>query len=246
MMMLSKKTALITGASRGIGRGIAHLFAEHGCFVGINFLKDVPAARKTEQIVKKTSDGLLLQGDVSDKQAVKSMVDQLVDERGSIDILVHNAGMYQRHQFNEISASEWKRLLEVNLSSGYYLCQQILPFMNKGGKIIFISSQLAFKGSSHGADYATSKAGMLGLMKSLALELADIPIYVNAVAPGTIDTDIIADYTLEMRKKREKQIPLGRLGTAEDIAKTCLFFASDLSDYVTGETLQVNGGLYIH
>jgi 3-oxoacyl-[acyl-carrier protein] reductase len=118
--------------------------------------------------------------------------------------------------------------------------------MKPGSKIIFISSQLAFRGSSHGADYASSKAGMLGLMHSLALELASKKINVNAVAPGTIDTDIIANYTDEMRQQRIKEIPLRRFGIPDDIANTCLFLASDLSDYITGETINVNGGLYIH
>ncbi len=118
--------------------------------------------------------------------------------------------------------------------------------MKIGCKIIFLSSQLAFRGSSHGADYATSKAGILGLMRSLALELAQKKINVNAVAPGTIDTDIIANYTEKMRQERIKEIPLKRLGTPEDIANTCLFLASDLSSYITGETINVNGGFYIH
>jgi 3-oxoacyl-[acyl-carrier protein] reductase len=118
--------------------------------------------------------------------------------------------------------------------------------MKSGGRIIFISSQLAFKGSPHGSDYTTSKAGMLGLMRSLALELSGRNILVNAVAPGTIDTDIIAGYTKEMREKRAKEIPLGRLGVPEDVANVCLFLASDLSSYITGETINVNGGLYIH
>ena len=121
-----------------------------------------------------------------------------------------------------------------------------IPHMKKGGRIIFISSQLAFKGSSHGADYAASKAGILGLMRSLALELADKKINVNAVAPGTIDTDIIASYTEKQRREREMQIPLKRIGSPEDIANACLFLASSLSGYITGETIHVNGGLYIH
>ena len=117
--------------------------------------------------------------------------------------------------------------------------------MPPDSKIIFISSQLALKGSTHGADYATSKAGMLGLMRSLALELANKKINVNAVAPGTIETNLIANYSKEMRNKRIKEIPLKRLGTPEDIANTCLFLASNLSNYITGETINVNGGLYI-
>ena len=117
--------------------------------------------------------------------------------------------------------------------------------MKEGGKIIFISSQLAFRGSSHGADYTASKAGMLGLMRSLALELAARKINVNAIAPGTIDTDIIAGYSREQRMRRIEEIPLKRLGTPEDIANACLFLASNLADYITGEVILVTGGLYI-
>jgi 3-oxoacyl-[acyl-carrier protein] reductase len=117
--------------------------------------------------------------------------------------------------------------------------------MQKNSKIIFISSQLAQKGSTHGGDYASSKAGILGLMKSLALELSERNINVNAVAPGTIDTDLLESYTKEMRQKRIDEIPLKRLGTPEDVANTCLFLATELSSYITGETINVNGGLYI-
>jgi len=126
------------------------------------------------------------------------------------------------------------------------MCKECIPHMGPDGRIIFISSQLAFKGSTHGADYAASKAGMLGLMKSLALEMAPWNITVNAIAPGTIDTDIITFYTPEMRQKRISDIPLARLGTPQDIANVSLFLASDLAGYITGETIQVNGGLYIH
>lgn len=244
--MLSNKTALITGASRGIGRGIAQLFSEKGCFVGINYRNDDAAAEQTLKLVKKKGNGMLLKGDASNLNDMETIVNQLVEKRSSIDILINNAGIYERNRFEDISIEAWDKIINVNLTSCYYLCQLILPHMGKEGRIIFISSQLAFKGSAHGSDYATSKAGMLGLMRSLALELADIPIYVNAVAPGTIDTDIIAHYTSEMRKNRMKDIPLNRLGTAEDIAKTCLFLASNLSTYITGETINVNGGLYIH
>ena len=136
--------------------------------------------------------------------------------------------------------------MSINLTSCFNLCKQATPYMKPGSKIIFISSQLAFRGSLHGADYASSKAGMLGLMRSLALELASKKINVNSVAPGTIDTDIIANYTKGMRQQRIKEIPLKRFGTPDDIANSCLFLASDLSDYITGETINVNGGLYIH
>lgn len=245
--MLKGKTALITGASRGIGRAIAQVFAENKAFVGINYLSN---EKKAEEILKQIQDkggnGILLKGDVSNPKDVESIVKTFVNKTNSLDILVNNAGIYNRSFFNKLSYEKWNKVISVNLTGCFNLCKQCLPYMKQGSKIIFISSQLAFRGSSHGADYAASKAGMLGLMRSLALELSSKKINVNAVAPGTIDTDIITNYTEEMRKQRIKEIPLQRFGTPTDIANTCLFLASGLSNYITGETINVNGGLYIH
>jgi 3-oxoacyl-[acyl-carrier protein] reductase len=246
MELLEGKTAIITGASRGIGRAIAIKFAEHGAFVGINYFKSKDGAEETLGEVKKSSDGMLLEADVSDYGEVKDMVNKFLERTGSIDIVVNNAGIYRRSSFLNISSRQWDEVMNVNLKGCYNVCMHSIPHMKKGGRIIFISSQLAFKGSSHGADYAASKAGILGLMRSLALELADKKINVNAVAPGTIDTDIIASYTEKQRREREMQIPLKRIGSPEDIANACLFLASSLSGYITGETIHVNGGLYIH
>ncbi|RLF42545.1 MAG: SDR family NAD(P)-dependent oxidoreductase [Thermoplasmata archaeon] len=244
--MLSGKNALITGASRGIGRAIAIKFAENGAFVGINYNRSEDKAKEVLKIVKsKGGEGILLKGDVSSPKDCKKIVDDFVGERESIDVLVLNAGIYERGGFLEIDEKRWERVISTNLSSCYYILKFAIPHMKEGGSIIFISSQLAFKGSRHGADYAASKAGMLGLMRSLALELAP-KIRVNAVAPGTIDTDIISGYTQEMREKRISEIPLRRLGKPEDVANVCLFLASDLSSYITGEVINVNGGLYIH
>jgi 3-oxoacyl-[acyl-carrier protein] reductase len=245
--MLEDKSAIITGSSRGIGRGIAIKFAEQSAFVGINYVSNDTEAMKTlEQVKKESGDGMLLKADVSDHKNVKKMLKKFLRKRDEINILVNNAGIYFRNSFENITLDTWKKILQVNLTSCYNLCKEVIPYMKSNSKIIFISSQLAFRGSSHGSDYATTKAGMLGLMRSLALELADKKINVNAVAPGTIDTDIIAHYTKDKRIERIKQIPLGRLGVPEDIANVCLFLASDLSDYITGETINVNGGLYIH
>ena len=244
--MLSGKNALITGASRGIGKAIAIKFAENGAFVGINYNRSEDKAKEVLKIVKsKGGEGILLKGDVSSPKDCKKIVDDFVGERESIDVLVLNAGIYERGGFLEIDEKRWERVISTNLSSCYYILKFAIPHMKEGGSIIFISSQLAFKGSRHGADYAASKAGMLGLMRSLALELAP-KIRVNAVAPGTIDTDIISSYTQEMREKRISEIPLRRLGKPEDVANVCLFLASDLSSYITGEVINVNGGLYIH
>ncbi|UCF50476.1 MAG: 3-oxoacyl-ACP reductase FabG [Thermoplasmatales archaeon] len=245
--MLKEKTAIITGASRGIGKAIAEIFAENNAFVGINYYKSQLFAEETfKKIKEKDGKAILLKGDVSNPKEVESFIKKFVSKSKHIDILVNNAGIYERSNFEKISHKTWNNVISTNLSGCFNVCKQAIPYMKPGGKIIFISSQLAYRGSSHGADYASSKAGMLGLMRSLALELACKKINVNAVAPGTIDTDIIANYSEEVRKQRKKEIPLNRLGTPKDIANTCLFLASNLSDYITGETINVNGGLYIH
>ena len=245
--MLKDKTALITGASRGIGRGIAQKFAENGAYIGINYVSFEKGAKETLKIIQDNGgDGMLLKGDVSKQKDVERIVNTFVNRTRNIDILVNNAGVYDRIYFNELSLEKWEKVLSINLTGCFNLCKKAIPHMKKGSKIIFISSQLALKGSTHGADYATSKAGILGLARSLALELAEREINVNTVAPGTIDTDIIADYTADMKKQRAEEVPLGRLGTAEDVADTCLFLASNLSNYITGVTIDVNGGLYIH
>lgn len=245
--MLKGKTALITGASRGIGRAIADVFADHDCYVGINYVSHDKEAKQTLQSLKNgNKSGMLLKADISNKNDIIQIVSDLTKVRDSIDILVLNAGIYHRHGFKDISLKEWNRLINVNLNSAYIVTKEVLPFMPQDGRIIVISSQLAFKGTHHGADYATSKAGLIGLMRSLSLELAQNNILVNAIAPGTIDTDIIANYSEQQRQSRMNEIPLHRLGKPNDIANVALFLASDLASYITGETINVNGGLYIH
>jgi 3-oxoacyl-[acyl-carrier protein] reductase len=245
--MLKGKTCLITGASRGIGRGIAEKFAEHGAFIGINYYSNHEKARETlEKVIKNGSKGILLKGDVSNPNDVEKIISTFIKKAKNIDILVNNAGIYVRNNFQEITNESWDKVLKTNLTSCFYICKKSLPYMKSGSNIIFISSQLAFKGTPHGTDYATTKAGMLGLMRSLALELADKKIRVNAVAPGTINTDLIVNYSKKMRQQRINEIPLKRIGTPEDIANACLFLGSNLSSYITGETINVNGGLYIH
>ncbi len=243
--MLHGKNAIVTGASRGIGRAIAIKFAENGAFVGINYIKNDEMASNTLKIVKSYSDGILLKGDVGDSKEAKEIVDNFIGVAKRIDILVNNAGIYKRKKIFELDEEQWDETLRINLKSCYNMCKNALTYMHEGGKIIFISSQLALKGSSHGADYAASKSGMLGFMRSLALELASRKINVNAIAPGTIDTDLILGYSKKEREERIKEIPLGRIGKPEDVANVCLFLASNLADYITGETINVNGGLYI-
>ena len=241
------KTVIITGGTKGIGRAIALKLARQWYNLALNYNTDKDAAQDTLKECKKIHpQTILIKGDVSNRVDVENIVKMLVDSQGNIDVLVNNAAIYNRGKFEEITLEDWDNVLSVNLTSCFNMCQQVIPHMCSGGKIIFMSSQFAFRGSSHGADYAATKAGMLGLMRSLALELAGRNICVNAVNPGTIDTDLLSGYTEEMRQKRAEEIPLGRLGTPNDVDNVCLFLASNLSDYVTGETISVNGGLYIH
>jgi len=246
-MLLKEKTVLVTGGSRGIGKAIVLHCARQGAIVGINYHRHEQEAQDTlAHIIKQGGTGLLLKGDVSQRQQVNDMIHLFTETHDHIDVLVHNAGIYQRATIGTLSSDQWRHTLSVNLDSCLYLVQAATPHIGKNGRIIFIASQLAFKGTPHGADYATSKAGMLGCMRSFALELAPRDITVNAIAPGTIDTDLIAGYTEKQRRQRAQEIPLGRIGTPDDIAQVCVFLASELSGYITGETINVNGGLYIH
>ena len=245
--MLKNKTAIITGASRGIGKAIALKFAKNNCFVGINYYSNKKAAEDTLKKIKRNGgSGILLKGDISNRNDVNNIVKRFLKESKNIDILINNNVIYFINSFEEKLHKTLNTVLSVNLTGSYNMCKEVLPYMKKNSRIIFISSQLAFRGSSHGSDYAASKAGQLGLMRSLAIELASKKILVNAVAPGTVDTDIISDYTKSQRKKRASEVPLKRLGNPKDIAGACLYLASDLSNYITGETINVNGGLYIH
>jgi len=214
--------------------------------VGINYRSSGGEARKVLETVKGHSDGMLLKADVSQEKEVAVMIEELVGQRTHIHIVVNNAGIYQRASFDELEPEQWRRILGVNLDGAYHVTRHALPHIPQQGRVVFISSQLAFKGSSHGTDYAASKAGMLGMARSLARELAPRHITVNVVAPGTIDTDMIGGYTPEKKRERASLVPLGRLGTPQDVAYACLFLASPWADYITGETINVNGGLYIH
>jgi len=243
-MLLKNKRALITGASRGIGAATAIKFAKEGAFVGINYNKSEKQAEKVLDEVKKYSDGILLKADVSKRDEVKSMVEKFVDKYGKIDTLVCNAGIYIREKLREMSLENWRKTLDINLNGVFYTVKEALDYIPKGGSIIIISSQIALKGTEHGAHYAASKAALLGFAKSLALELAP-DIRVNCIAPGYVDTDLLSGDTPEKRKWRIEQVPLKRIASPEEIANVCVFLASNMSSYITGETIVATGGLYI-
>ena len=245
---LEGKKAIVTGASRGIGRGIAEKFAEEGAIVGINYYKSEGEAQEVFRHVTSKSDGVLLQGDVSVEKDCQNMVKRFVDEFQSIDILVNNAGIYYRKDLEESEIEDYDKTMDVNVRGPFILSKLCLSYLkdSQAGRIINLSSQLAFRGSTHGTAYVTSKAALVGLTRALALELGPEGITVNGIAPGTIDTDIIGDYSEEKRKQRAEKIPVKRIGKPEDIAEAAVFLASDMGSYVNGDILGVNGGSALH
>ncbi len=239
------KVCLVTGASRGIGRATALRLADDGFDVVVNYERNKEGAEEVARLVEAaSSECLVMQADVASRKQVDGMVHHAVDRFGRIDVLVNNAGIYRRGRIEELSLKHWRRVLDVNLTGAFNCIQAVLPQMkvHGWGRMINISSQIAVRGTDHGADYAASKAGLLGLTKAAALELARYGITVNAIAPGTIETDIIAHYTPEDRLRKSESIPAGRIGLPEEVASVVSFLASVDSDYVTGATIHVNGG----
>ncbi|MGM0510535.1 MAG: SDR family NAD(P)-dependent oxidoreductase [Thermoplasmatota archaeon] len=246
--LLEGKKAIITGASRGIGKGIAKKFAEEGAVVGVNYHQTDEKANKILEEVNKVSEGILLKGDVSKEEDAETTIQDFVEKFSGLDILVNNAGVYIRKDIESSDIEDYDRTMDVNVRGAFMLSKFALEHLKKSeaGRMINLSSQLAFRGSTHGTAYVTSKAAMIGLTRALALELGPEGITVNAIAPGTIDTDIIGSYSEEKRKKRAEKIPIKRIGQPEDIADAALFLASDMGSYVNGEIIGVNGGSALH
>ncbi|MBU7035459.1 MAG: 3-oxoacyl-ACP reductase FabG, partial [Theionarchaea archaeon] len=246
MESLKGKTAVITGSSRGIGRGCALVLARYGCNIVINYVESSEKAQEVaEEITGLGVESLVVRADVSREQDVKSMIGSAISTFGGIDILVNNAGIHQHLKTWELSLEDWNRVIATNLT-GVFLCsREAVSHMKKvgSGSIINISSCVAFTGTDHEIHYASTKAGILGFTKSLALEVASYNIRVNAVSPGFFATDMVLPLiTSEEMKSLETKIPLGRLGAPEDIGNAVAFLASDRAQYITGQVLHVNGG----
>ena len=244
-MLLEGKVALVIGASRGIGTGIAHEMAREGADVVLNYTRSEQEARQIAHGIEALSRRVLVaRADISRPEEVEAMRKQVLKEFGGVDILVNNAGVHRHLKSWEIDEAEWRHVLSVNLD-GVFLCSKAFSHemrARKWGRIINISSIVAFTGTDHEAHYGTSKAAVVGLTKSLALELAGYGVTVNAIAPGWIETDMTSGMTPEEKKKALQSIPLGRIGQPEDIAHMAVFLASDKASYVTGQPLHVNGG----
>lgn len=242
-MTLAGKIALVTGASRGLGAAIAKALAEQGAIV-VGTATTAEGAEKISQVLAATKGkGMVL--NVADQASIEACLKQITDELGDIDILVNNAGITRDNLLLRMKQEDWDETLNTNLTSVYRLIKATIRGMmkKKFGRIINISSISGIIGNPGQANYAASKAGMIGLAKSIALEFASRNITVNTIAPGFIETDMTDKLSEAQKQQLLTQIPMGSIGKPEDIASAVVFLAS--SDYITGETLHINGGMYM-
>ncbi len=244
--MLDGKVALVTGASRGIGRAIALELARQGAKVAVNYAGSEQKAQEVVDEIKELgSEGIKIQANVSSEDDVKNMVKEVVDTYGGIDILVNNAGITRDNLLMRMKEEEFDQVIDTNLKGVFLTTKAVTrPMMKKrGGKIINIASVVGVSGNPGQANYVAAKAGVIGMTKSSAKELASRNILVNAVAPGFIETDMTDQLTDDQVESMNSMIPLARLGNGEDIAKVVKFLASDDSNYITGQTIHVDGGM---
>lgn len=245
-MNLSGKVALITGASRGIGKAIAIYLAHLGARVAVNYASREEEARNVvETICENGGHAILVQGDVSNSSDVKAMVDRVVEEWGTIDVLVNNAGINRDTLLIRMKEEDWDKVINTNLKGVYNCTQAVSGIMMKKryGKIINISSVVGVAGNAGQANYAAAKAGIIGFSKSVAKELASRNIQVNVIAPGFIETDMTSVLSDSVKQNILSQIPVGRYGKPEEVAYIVGFLASDLSQYITGQVIHVDGGM---
>ncbi len=245
--MPDKTIALVTGASRGIGRAIATRLGADGMTVIGTATSDGGAEAISAYFKEAGIEGEGMKLDVSDAESVNEVVSAITDKYGAVTVLVNNAGITRDNLLMRMKPEEWDAVINTNLSSLYLVCKACIRGMMKarGGRIINIASVVGSSGNAGQTNYAAAKAGMLGFTKSLAQELGSRNITVNAVAPGFIDTDMTRELPEAQREALLAAIPLGRLGAAEEVAAAVAFLASDDAAYVTGTTLHVNGGMYM-
>ncbi len=246
MKLLENKTAIITGATRGIGRGIAIEFAKQGANVAFTYNSSVDAANALEEeLINLGVKAKGYQSNAAEFDAAQELAKNVLEEFDTIDVLVNNAGITKDNLLMRISEDDFDKVIQVNLKSVFNLTKAVIrPMMKqRKGSIINMSSVVGLKGNAGQANYAASKAGILGFSKSVALELGSRNIRSNVVAPGFIETEMTAKLDEKVVEGWRNEIPLKRGGTAEDVANACVFLASDMSAYVTGQTLSVDGGM---
>ncbi|MCC2249316.1 3-oxoacyl-[acyl-carrier-protein] reductase [Virgibacillus sp. AGTR] len=244
--MLKGKNALVTGASRGIGRSIALELAKQGANVTVNYAGSEDKAKAVvEEIKAMGSNAFIVQADVADEASVKSMIKEVVSNFGSLDILVNNAGITRDNLLMRMKEEEFDQVINTNLK-GVFVCTKAVTrqmMKQRAGKIVNVASIVGVSGNPGQANYVAAKAGVIGLTKTTAKELASRNIHVNAVAPGFISTDMTDALTDEQQKEMLAMIPLNKLGEPEDVAKVVRFLASDDADYITGQTIHIDGGM---
>ncbi len=245
MGLLSGKVVLITGATRGIGKGIAEVFAKEGADVAFTYAGSVDKAQALEKELGATAKVKSYQSDASDFDAAQQLVTQVIEDFGKVDILINNAGITRDNLMLRMSKDDWDTIIKVNLDSVFNLTKAVIKPMMKArsGSIINMTSVVGVKGNAGQANYAASKAGVIGFTKSIALELGSRNIRCNAVAPGFIETEMTAALDEKTVQGWREAIPLKRGGQPEDVANACLFLASDMAAYITGQVLNVDGGM---
>ncbi len=246
MKFLEGKTAIITGASRGIGKGIARIFAEQGCNVAFTYSSSVDAANALEKELKDLGvNAKGYQSNAASFAQSEELVANVLKDFDGIDVLINNAGITKDNLLMRISEDDFDKVIEVNLKSVFNMTKAVQRTMLKQrkGSIINMSSVVGVKGNAGQTNYAASKAGVIGFTKSVALELGSRNIRCNAVAPGFIETEMTAKLDEKVVEGWRAGIPLKRGGTTEDVANTCLFLASDMSAYITGQVINVDGGM---
>ena len=246
MKLLENKTVLITGASRGIGRGIATVFAEHGANVVFTFSSSVDAANSLEKELQSLGvEAKGYQSNAADFDQSQELVEKVLADFSTIDVLINNAGITKDNLLMRISEEDFDKVIEVNLKSVFNLTKAVQRTMLKQryGSIINMSSVVGVKGNAGQSNYSASKAGIIGFSKSIALELGSRNIRCNVIAPGFIETEMTSKLSEEVVAGWRAGIPLKRGGTPNDVANTCVFLASDLSSYITGQVINVDGGM---
>ena len=244
--MEEKKVVVVTGASRGIGKEIALKYAENGYNVAINYVSDKTNVEELEKEFKeKGVEALIVKADVSKSEQVQEFIKAVIEKYGKIDVLVNNAGITRDMLLMRMKEEDFDKVIEINLKGTFLVTKEVVPYMMKkrDGKIISLSSVVGVTGNAGQCNYSASKAGIIGFTKSIAKELASRNIRANAVAPGFIDTDMTNVLSDEVKENINKQIPMRRMGTAREIANVVYFLGSEESSYITGQVINIDGGM---
>lgn len=244
--MESKKVALITGGSRGIGKAIAIKFAKEGYNLVINYVSDKTDIKKLEdEFEQYGSEVLLVKTDVSNFDDCENMVKQAIEKFGQIDVLVNNAGITKDNLLLRMSVEDFEKVIDINLKGTFNVTKNVVPYMMKkrNGKIVNLASVVGISGNAGQCNYAASKSGIIGFTKSIAKELASRNILANCVAPGFIDTDMTSVLNDNVKESINAQIPLKRMGSSEEVANTVYFLAGEENTYITGQVINVDGGM---